>query len=866
MRTPPRLLLAVLLLVALVAAGSVALAAPRGGAPRAAQAAAAAARKAPPARPAKVGGPVAGRDFAAGRMLVGFRPGVTAADRGAALRAVGASPGAATGRGGQLALVPSGADVPALAGRLAARPGVAYAEPDWLRHTNACDPTLCWYLGTAGVNALPVHLAGRTGAGKTVAVVDTGVAPISELGSRVTGRWTCNPTCAVDSGTPDPVSIDHGTEVASLVAAADDLDGITGVAPQANIKAFKVDAPSGGLPVSALISALNVIAGDASVDVVNMSLGGLESSTAEESAIAGALAAGKTIVAAAGNDGNYYPSYPAAYPGVLSVGATTQGRAAAAFSSYGKVDVAAPGQAVPAIDPAGNVQTVSGTSFASPIVAGLIALRPTTGSGRQVRAKLAVEGTATAGSGGDTKHFGHGIAEASDYVASHDGGPFMVLDTSGPHSSAGPAIYSTSGQLPNPTTTFDAYVLKTDGTLAAATGATADFTVDGSSLVANQSFGPGGTAGVFKASSGVQSLARDGTRTGAATVDGSTETDSMPVRVLRANDQAPGVPLSGSGDAAWTQAGTLIGSQSADDDADDVYAVFLSAGDTLDVGIFRPTGADLPVALLYAPGTEDVLSQFDMVVACADADPSPDCAASLHYRAQVSGTYLVDLFTVSVGDPNPYHITWAAAGSSPLPISVAVAACSPNGDGRQDLCSWTAGALAGRTITSFVTGGFSGVQTIAGSGTKTWNGTATGGAARPDGAYALRVLYAQAGGRKLLRNFPLTLDRARPVVGNLVVAPNPFEPVPRDGDRDTTTFAINSNERSRLRVLVYKSGTTTLVRTITSGFLPAGRQRVSWDGRTLSGTQLRGTFAWRMEISDPAGNFYLTGRYSVRIL
>jgi hypothetical protein len=104
------------------------------------------------------------------------------------------------------------------------------------------------------------------------------------------------------------------------------------------------------------------------------------------------------------------------------------------------------------------------------------------------------------------------------------------------------------------------------------------------------------------------------------------------------------------------------------------------------------------------------------------------------------------------------------------------------------------------------------------------------------------------------------------VVGNLVVAPNPFEPVPHDGDRDTTTFAINSNERSRLRVLVYKSGTTTLLRTITTGFLPAGRQRVSWNGKTLSGTQLRGTVAWRMEIIDPAGNLYLTGRYSLRIL
>jgi hypothetical protein len=595
-----------------------------------------------------------------------------------------------------------------------------------------------------------------------------------------------------------------------------------------------------------------------------MSLGGLESSTGEEFAIDSALAAGKTIVAAAGNDGNYYPSYPAAYPGVLSVGATTQSRTAAVFSSYGKVDVAAPGQDVPTINPSGAIAIVNGTSFASPIVAGVIALRPTAGAGREVRSKLAVEGTATAGSGGgDVKHFGHGIASASGYVASHDGGPFLVLDTSGPN--PGPAIYSTSGQLPNPTTTFDAYALKTDGSLGSAPGTGVSFTIDGNPLIANQPFGAG-VNGVFKASSGVQTLARDGTRVGAAAVDGSSESDSVPVRVLRANDQAPGVPLSGSGDAAWTQAGTLIGSQSAADDADDVYSVFLSAGDTLDAGIFRPAGADLPVALLFAPGTTDILSQFNQVVACTDADPSPDCPSSLHYRAEVSGTYLVDVFSVSVADPNPYHLTWAASGSSGLPISVGVAACSPNGDGRQDLCAWTAGALSGRTITSFVTRGFSGVRVFPGAGAKTWNGTDGGGAAQPDGAYALRVLYAQGGGRKLLRVVPLSLDRVRPQVSNLVVAPNPFEPVPHDGDRDTTTFAITSNERSRLRVLVYKSGTTTLLRTITTGFLPAGRQRVSWDGKTLSGTQLRGTLAWRMEIVDPAGNLYLTGRYSVTIL
>jgi hypothetical protein len=337
--------------------------------------------------------------------------------------------------------------------------------------------------------------------------------------------------------------------------------------------------------------------------------------------------------------------------------------------------------------------------------------------------------------------------------------------------------------------------------------------------------------------------------------------DSMPVRVLRANDQAPGVPLSGSGDAAWTQSGTGL---VADENVDDVYAVFLAAGDTLDVGVFRDPGKGNPVAYLYAPGTTDIFSQFERIVACGGTlDPS--CDPQLHYRATVAGTYLVDLGTFDV-NPVGYQLTWAATGSSPLPITVGVAACSPNGDGHQDLCAWTAGALSGRTITSYVTRSFTTIRTFTGAGAKTWDGTNGSNAAQPDGTYALRVLYAQGGGRKLLRVFTLILDRARPVVGNLVVAPNPFEPVPKDGDRDTTTFAINSNERSRLRVLVYKSGTTTLLRTITTGFLAAGRQRVSWNGKTLAGTQLRGTFAWQMEIIDPAGNLYRTGRYSVRIL
>jgi hypothetical protein len=860
MRTPLRSLLVVVMLAALVSVGAVAAA--RGRAPSARPQAVATAPVAHAAKATRPGGAVAGRDYVAGHLLVGFSSRMPTASRSAALRAVGARPAAALGRQAQLAVVSRGADVPALARRLAARPGVAFAEPDWIRRPNACSPSLCWYLDSEGVDAFPVHAAGRRGAGATVAVIDTGVAAIGELDTRVTGRWTCNPTCVADSGAPDPVQFDHGTMVASLVAAADDSDGITGVAPEASIKAFKIDGPDGGLPVSALVSALNTAAGQADVDVVNLSLGGLVPTQAEQAAINTALNAGKTVVAAAGNDGNYLPSYPAAYPGVLSVGATNQSRASASFSSYGKVDVVAPGEQVPAINANGGVELVDGTSFASPIVAGVIALRETSGPSRRVRARLAVEGTATAGAGGgDAKRLGHGVANAPAYVASHDGGAYLVLETSGP---ANPVDYASSGQLPNPTTNFDAYVLKTDGSLTTVPGeAQASFSVDGTLRIGNQPFLSVG-GGVFRAGSGLLGLARGATRIGSATVEGSSETGSVPVRVLRVNDQAPGVPLSGSGDAAWTQAGTLTGGESGNDDVDDVYAVFLGAGDTLDVGVFQAPGRDVPVAALFAPGTTDVFSQFDQVVACADADPG-FCPSSIHYRAPVAGTYFVDVFTGGP-EPAPYHLTWAVANASGLPISVGVGICSPNGDGRKDTCTWSAGALSGWTTTSFVTKAFTTVASRAGAGVKSWDGRNTAGTPQPDGAYVLRVLYTHAGGRTLLRTFPLVLDRARPKVGSLTVAPNPFEPVPADGDRDTTTFAINSNERSSLRVLVYRYGTTQLLRTIVTGNQPAGRQRVSWNGRTLSGVQLRGRVTWRMEITDLAGNVYQTGRYGLTIL
>ncbi|HEV2920185.1 MAG TPA: S8 family serine peptidase, partial [Actinomycetota bacterium] len=137
--------------------------------------------------------------------------------------------------------------VRAAARRLADRPGVAFAEPDWVRRAEACDPAVCWHLQPRpGANVAAAHDDDHRGAGSTVAVVDTGVATgVADLAGRVAERWRCDNTGCLPS-TAAPTS-PHGTEVASVVAALDDGAGTTGVAPAATIVSYRVDGP-GGIP------------------------------------------------------------------------------------------------------------------------------------------------------------------------------------------------------------------------------------------------------------------------------------------------------------------------------------------------------------------------------------------------------------------------------------------------------------------------------------------------------------------------------------------------------------------------------------------------------------------------------------------
>ncbi|MCP9486639.1 MAG: S8 family serine peptidase [Gaiellaceae bacterium MAG52_C11] len=161
----------------------------------------------------------------------------------------------------------------------------------------------------------------------------------------------------------------HGTEVASMAAAAVNGVGGEGVYPQALVRSYDVrDELDDDAVVAGIEAALA-----AGPSVINLSLGGTEPSRSLFEATLLALAAGSLVVAASGNEldvGN--PTlYPAAFPHVLTVGASNRQSLPTVFSSSGPtVDLTAPGEELPFQNPRdpSNHYLLAGTSFSAPLV------------------------------------------------------------------------------------------------------------------------------------------------------------------------------------------------------------------------------------------------------------------------------------------------------------------------------------------------------------------------------------------------------------------------------------------------------------------------------------------------------------------
>ncbi|WP_170008286.1 S8 family peptidase [Bacillus fonticola] len=207
-----------------------------------------------------------------------------------------------------------------------------------------------------------------------VAVVDQGVdAEHPDLdGQMLPGYNTVNPM-------RQPIADFHGTHVAGIIGA-EKGNGVGGYGVNPNVDILPIDVFNRGLGATDYAIAEGIRkAVDEGAQVINMSLGGPFPSTVIEEAVEYALQKNVVIVAAAGNNGSDDKNYPAAYEGVISVGAVNNKKELADFSSYGSsVDVVAPGEAIysPFYDyeKGSTFEFLSGTSMASPVVAGVASL------------------------------------------------------------------------------------------------------------------------------------------------------------------------------------------------------------------------------------------------------------------------------------------------------------------------------------------------------------------------------------------------------------------------------------------------------------------------------------------------------------
>ncbi|MBE4592903.1 peptidase S8 [Vibrio navarrensis] len=217
---------------------------------------------------------------------------------------------------------------------------VEYVEIDPPRYL--LSETTPWGYGAVNAQRLDDGSAGN----RTVCIIDSGYdLNHNDLsGNRVNG--------SNDSGTgawSDPGNNNaHGTHVAGTIAAIANGEGVKGIMPNQNVNLHivKVFNESGWGYSSSLVKAIQTCA-DNGANVVNMSLGGSQSSRTEETALKAIYDQGVLLIAAAGNSGNTAHSYPASYDSVVSVAAVDNHNDHAAFSqATNQVEVAAPGMAI----------------------------------------------------------------------------------------------------------------------------------------------------------------------------------------------------------------------------------------------------------------------------------------------------------------------------------------------------------------------------------------------------------------------------------------------------------------------------------------------------------------------------------------
>lgn len=263
------------------------------------------------------------------------------------------------------------------------------------------------------------------GAGVTIAVIDTGVdGSHPDLTGTVIGGTDVSGLGAANGQTPVGAEKQHGTMVASLLVGHGHGagDGILGVAPEAKILSVSVGFGAGSVGSDDQIARAVRWSVDHGADIINMSLtrNTLDWPTSWDDAFLYAMEKGVIVVAAAGNRGSGTTEVgaPATMPGVVVVAGVDQnGNASFDASSQGiTLSVAAPSEGLVGAAPGGGYYSWAGTSGATPLVAGVLALieasHPGLSAGNVIN-RL----TATARSKGNPIVYGSGLFDASAAVS-----------------------------------------------------------------------------------------------------------------------------------------------------------------------------------------------------------------------------------------------------------------------------------------------------------------------------------------------------------------------------------------------------------------------------------------------------------------
>lgn len=333
-------------------------------------------------------------------------------------------------------------NVDAMITTLSADPDVLVAEKNSYLQTTALpdDPDLAtaWQFGRIGAENTWNQV--NNGDPVVVAVIDTG---LNTQHPDLTGKTVAGYDYVDDTADVKDIA-GHGTKVSGVIAATANNDiGIAGIAGTANVKIapYRVGGTFEGdtnLSKASICAALYDAASRSDVKVINMSFGWYDVSTALETAIANAVSAGKILVSSSGNEGKPDDShagqysYPASYEGVISVGATTSADSIASYSQYNdRVDLCAPGNAVYTTTSDGSYKTVSGTSFASPVVAGACAvLAAADPSLTSAKAETLLKDTALdLGDAGTDYYYGCGLIQLDAALAAQPTTPSITYQT-----------------------------------------------------------------------------------------------------------------------------------------------------------------------------------------------------------------------------------------------------------------------------------------------------------------------------------------------------------------------------------------------------------------------------------------------------